>query len=146
MAHTGSPPSLRYARATTVVGLVLVALSGAAYWFAKGAIREVSTDPSSDSGAMQGVAFMVAGIALLCPFSAVAFPSLAYYLNTRRKYSSEAFLRSNLACFAFACAAVAIVMSVVVSSFVVVLLAAGGFVLGAVPLTALAGLWFRLAE
>jgi hypothetical protein len=129
------------------VVLLVAVVAALAYAFARGALLEASSDPSSDSGAVQGVAFMGVVVGFVGLFCVVVLPAAAYYLGARGRYSQESFFKAVLVLLAVASfvggTVIAVVLGSVVASvpFAIVL-----FVAGAVPVAVLAGLWERLAQ
>jgi hypothetical protein len=134
-------------RATSTAVLVLAVLAALAYAFARGALSEVSSDPSSDSGVVQGVAFVGAVFGCVSLFCALVLPAAAYYLSSRDRYSQESFFKAVLLCLTLACSIGGTVVAVVLGSAIAsVPFAIALFAVGAVPVAVLTGWWDRLAQ
>jgi hypothetical protein len=147
MSGSAHPVSLRYVLASGVVGLVVLGLGALAWVFALGVLDATSADPASDSGAVQGVAFVAGALFVAAVVSVFVLPVLAWLLSVRGGYSGERFLKAVLVCTAAVSCVVALVAAIALGSMVafipfsVLLFFAGAVLVG--PLT---GLWARLAE
>ena len=102
-------PSLRYLRATSITVLAVAVVPLLFLAIALFDFSSPDWDSSGDSGVAQGLLVSCVAAALATSFAAVAFPTAAYYLHSRGRYSGTNlfwFLAVLLAVFSFVTALV----------------------------------------